>query len=144
MQSPTARRRRTEFATFTRIGEGAWAVQCPKCHAKLGLTRTVNFALEVEPGFRTTLHGSPRIRVRYAEEGEIRCYGIRRGAFRHPHRSPVRGDLLTTRVRAIPFVGATPDERVIDYTNEILEPEFDTWCLGCGGRMRVDVAHRSE
>ena len=104
----------------------------------------MRFPFGIEPGLRTVLDRPPRIRVRDAERDGVQCFGVRRGAFRHPlTRSAVRGDLVRTRAGAARHCVATPDDRAIDYTRTLDLDRFDTWCLQCSTRVRVELSQRT-
>jgi len=98
----------------------------------------------VDDAVKSILDGPPRIRVREAEQDGVYFIGLRRGLFLGAKpRLPVRGRRLQVMGRAArTFVGPTPDERYLDYSNEVTLDVFDTRCPNCRGRVRIDVARR--
>ncbi len=113
-------------------GATRWPFTCPDCHAVRGAASSWNWQAPavlaglMEPEIRCHVDGPAVTRQFEAEHDGIKCFGPRRGnrpARRSPARDP-RQPLATAR----PWT----------YTNGNLPDRFDTWCLNCGVRIRVD------
>lgn len=98
--------------------KGGHPFVCPECHARRGVT-TVRGALGPSPA-RHLLDGPGVFRLPEADRDGVPTWGLsaRRVAGRDAHRSLRVGHW--------------------GWRNQIKDPTFDTWCLSCRARMRVD------
>lgn len=78
------------------------------------------------------LLGGPPIRQPTAERDDVRAYRAGRLDPR-PHH----GD---DRIAAERHDSTLPDEEARRDHHDLDEPRIDTWCRGCGARLRVDLA----
>lgn len=117
------------YAVFLDASPEGIPFACPSCRTLRGHSSPS----AVGDGWGHRLKGPPCVRVKESEIDGVPCYGLRAGATRR--RPAVRGDVAHVRARTIAYAR----DGAPDYWNGY-SGLFDTWCLNCKARIRVDPA----